>query len=183
MKKLRKQTRQDKKISYFKHKAVLNKKCIDQRIDKINKYASIYNLDWRELYGILLLEYVNRGSWITRNTERVVVSLFTQSAINLDLSIGIAQIKISTAKKFYPDSDIKIIAKKLLVDEFNIHLCAQIINKYYLSPHKNNKLLGLVKQYTTGNKNTKENLSIAIYYTLLKWIIDEHNSNMESEKL
>ncbi|MDO6448995.1 hypothetical protein [Oceanobacillus profundus] len=167
------QTRLDKKITYFKHKAILNKKYIDRRIDIIDKYASTYYLDRNELYGILLLEYLNRGSWITRNTERVFVSLFTRSAINLDLSIGIAQIKISTAKKFYPSSDFKTLAKKLLIDEFNIHLCAQIMNKYYLSPQKNNKLLGLVKQYTTGNKNAKENLSIYIYYKLLKWIIEE----------
>ena len=40
---MRVQTRIDKKISYFKYKATLNKKYIDRKMDIIDKYVSIYN--------------------------------------------------------------------------------------------------------------------------------------------
>lgn len=126
----------DKKLNYFKHKIILNKSFIDRKISIIDKYAYIYNLDRRELYGILLLEHVNRGSWITKLIERIALRFFTNYAVKLDLSIGIAQVKISTAKQFYPKCDMKIIGRKLLTDEFNIHICAQIINDYYLLPDK-----------------------------------------------
>src|SRR5699024_4692211 len=107
-------TLKEKKIFYFKYRIMRKKKFIDSRIDLVNKYSHIYNIDRRELYAILLLEYVNRGHWLTRSIEKLIVNLFTNIAIRLDFSIGVAQIKISTAKQFYPDSETMIIAKRLL---------------------------------------------------------------------
>src|SRR5699024_6752786 len=104
-------TLKEKKIFYFKYRIMRKKKYIDSRIELVNKYSHIYSIDRRELYAVLLLEYVNRGHWLTRWIEKLIVNLFTSIAIRIDLSIGIAQIKISTAKQFYPDSETVIIAK------------------------------------------------------------------------
>lgn len=155
----------DKKINYFKHKILLNKEHIDMRIELINKYARIYKIDCNELYGISLLEHINRGRCTIKILEKIAIKFFVHKAIKLDLSIGIAQIKISTARQFYPDCNIKKLSRKLLTEEFNIHLCAQIISEYYSLPDKNNMLLGLVK--------TIDNPSITLYYLFLKWIKKE----------
>lgn len=169
----------DNKITYFKYKVMLKKKHIDKKIALIKKHANTYRIDHNELYAILVLEHVNRGSFITRFMEKIVVTFLTNIAVKFDLSIGIAQIKISTAKKIYPDSKYQSIARKLLNDDFNICMCAKIIKEYHLSPLEDNTLLGLVKNYLTGNVNTKLNTSIIIYYELMKWIVE--NSIISNE--
>lgn len=171
----KKTTMLKKKVSYFQYKVLENKKHIDKRLYLIDQYTQRYNLNRSELYGILLLEYVNRGGGITKFLEKIVTLFVPRVAVRLNLSLGIAQIKISTAKKFYPEYNARIIAKKLIMDEeFNIGVCAQIINNYYNSPDKLYTLLGLVKEYTTGKRDSKENISITMYYILLKWIIEEN---------
>jgi hypothetical protein len=143
---------------------------MENQIESIIKHSNYYKIDPNELYGILMLEHINRGNSLNRSIERLLVKFFISFPIKLDLSVGISQIRISTAKQFYPNIETKTLTRKLMTDGFNIRVCAQIINHFYSISTEENRLLGLVKYYTTGSIHTKNNRSIIIYYLLLKWI-------------
>lgn len=161
------------KLEYFKHKILIKKAFIDKRLAIIDECAKINKINREELYGILLIEHINRGKLITRIIERCAVKFLIYKSIQLDLSLGIGQIKISTAKIYCPNKDGKTVAKELLRDEFNINIAAQIIHDYHRRFYGRNQLLGLVKYYTTGNSTHESNKIIILYHKLLKWIMEE----------
>jgi|SRR5699024_4569023 len=180
---MKKKTLMSKKISHFKQKAIISKDLGENRMNAIDKYSDLYNIEWIELYGMVLIEYLNRGKLVIRFIEKSAVYLCTKKVIKKDYSIGIAQIKISTAKRFCSKKEDRKIAKRLLNDKFNISISAQVIREYYLSPDNKNKILGLVKHYTTGNSNSKMNSTIFIYYKILKWVIKCERFNQSREKI
>jgi len=164
-----------KKIKYYKYKMKSNMYLFNNHFNYIEKISKTYNVDSHLLYYILLIEWINRGNWLTKSSEKILVKLFINKVIKYDISIGIGQIKVSTAQFFLRHGDNRNIARNLLIDEFNIEVCAKIISSYYHSIHKSDDkgLLGLVKQYTTGNDSSKVNIQIIIYYSLLKWAFKE----------
>ncbi|CAM4239221.1 hypothetical protein [Lacicoccus alkaliphilus] len=161
------------KLEYYKHKILINKAFIDKRLSLIDKYSKMNEINREELYGILLIEHINRGKLLTKIIERCAVKFLISKAVQLDLSLGIGQIKISTARLYCRDKDNKAMAKELLKDEFNINVAAQIICDYHTKFDEQNQLLGLVKYYTMGDITHKSNRNIILYYKLLRWIIKE----------
>ena len=93
---------------------------------EIEKYAHENEISADLLKTVLLIEYTNRGSWLMRSMEKIVCCLFPAAGVAFDLSVGLAQIKISTAgrlMKCHP----KKVAKLLLNDDENIRICARYL--------------------------------------------------------
>lgn len=98
-------------------------KFCDQYSYEISKAADKYMIDDKLLETILLLERINRKSWYMQLAERFVCKYFPQIAINQDMSLGIAQISVSIAKKYYQQAPTRFL-KRMLRPEESIELCA-----------------------------------------------------------
>lgn len=130
------------------------------------------------LFGIILIEKINRGYWVTRFVEKFFAKLFPKYLIKKDLSIGISQIKVSTAKIVSPAlTDIEII--DALLDDVNcISICSKLI-KYYLeiiaNITKDNEktIFYLTSLYQTGEMIENEYQFLFFYNKLLAWCISE----------
>jgi len=163
----------ENKFQYYKYKVRLRKTFIDDKLSYIIECSNLHEINPKLLYGVLLIEYVNRGNWRTRTIESVLVKYFIHTAVKLDMSIGIGQIRISTAKQFLTDVDSPNMGRKLLEDKFSIEVCARILSHYiHITRHAENPLLDIVKFYTTGKNLSESNASIELYYSLLKWILE-----------
>ena len=95
--------------------------------NEIQQYSQQYNLNPNLLKSILLLEYINRGSTFISVCEKIVCYIFPRWAIKKDLSVGLGQIKISTASKILKECPIYFL-RKLFDPKFNIQVCSQYLN-------------------------------------------------------
>lgn len=101
---------------------------IDEYSFEIEKYAEENNIPKELLEGILCLEYTNRGSIFNRILERFMVKISKRFVITKDFSIGLAQIKPSTAKALLKKSPYEFI-DKMLNNDFSIQLCAKLLRR------------------------------------------------------
>ena len=174
------------RIEYFEAELYLIKKAINMQtpriegnIHEINKCAEKYNIDPELLKCILSLEnYYRILEWLG-------CKIFKKTSIKHDLSIGLGQIKISTAKKLLKQNP-KFFIHKLIYDDFNIELSAKYIrylidtynsesisvysnrNKKY--QFENDRLLYVVCHYL-GSDFYEVDKTTLIYYTLVINII------------
>lgn len=81
--------------------------------------------------------------------EKILCRYFPGFARKLDISIGLAQLKISTVKHITGEP-VKAFIMKLFDEKYNIEICAQ-----YLAE--------LVKEYQSGNVRDDENHYSSVY--------------------
>ncbi|WHY86055.1 lytic transglycosylase domain-containing protein [Neobacillus novalis] len=162
-------------IINYKHKLTyLANRTKEDTILTINKYSSVYQVDPEIIYSFILIESMNRGGIFTRKLEKFC-SFFPYLLVKLDPSLGLGQVKISTAKMVWNSSCDTEIIKKLLNPQNNIELVSNLLSIYLKDcKGENNKFMSLVKLYTTGNKFTPINRELIIYYNLLCWSISNH---------
>ncbi|WP_298093873.1 hypothetical protein [uncultured Catenibacterium sp.] len=94
----------------------------------IDKIAREYDINATLLEAILRLEIFYRGRMYYRWLEWLICHCASWYAIKKDISVGIAQIKISTAEEVLR-KDAREFIKKLTDDKFNIEVCARLIKK------------------------------------------------------
>lgn len=99
---------------------------IDLFQNEINRYSEKYKINKWLLKSVLQLEQLNRGSFLLSVYERILCYIFPAIAIKKDLSIGLAQLKISTAVQVL-EKNPQSILKKLFDPEFNIRVCAKYL--------------------------------------------------------
>lgn len=159
--------------NYYKAQILKRKKYIDKELNYIQKISRKYCVDSKELYGILVLEHLNRGGLIIKFIEYFYIKIF-YNFLPKDITVGIGQIRISTAKQYISELTKKEIANKLLNKENNILIAAMVICDYYNNHQKKKKrkYKEMVKFYTTGTINTLDNYSIEMYTFLLEWIVN-----------
>lgn len=80
------------------------------------------------LMTIIQLEVLNRGTWFYRNIEKLVCRFAPKYAAKKDFSIGLTQIKISTAQEIIRKSPDTFLMK-MFDDRFNIMLCSKLLKK------------------------------------------------------
>lgn len=101
---------------------------------EIERICNKYDISKELLETIASLEYIYRGRWYYRFLEIILCKYFPKTAIKKDISVGIAQIKISTAKKIKEECPLKFI-NNLYKPEFNLEICAaylkSLIDNYY----------------------------------------------------
>lgn len=150
----------DKQISLYK-KTALN---FDNRTLKlIERVADDNNVNSELLFAILTIEKMNRGGLLNRLVERTISLVFPLIAVKLDLSLGIGQVKISTALKVTDVSPIKL-AGELTSLENNIRIVAKLLN-WYQSVQPD--IVGMVNCYTTGIERPKTCFRRSIYIELV----------------
>lgn len=100
---------------------------------EINHYCKLYNVNLELVKTILALEQIKRGQWFYKYVEILLCRYFPTLAIKYNVSVGLAQISIATAKNVLKESPIYFM-KKLIDPKFNISVCCQflrqIINEY-----------------------------------------------------
>lgn len=111
-----------------KRKIVFQKSFIEQYSNEILQSAEKYNIDSDLLKTIIQLEIINRNSLYNRILEKISVRFFPGVLIHIDASLGLAQIKISTAKDYFHMAPRRYLSD-MLKPEINIDLCAFTLKK------------------------------------------------------
>lgn len=138
----------------------------------INNASETEDIDAEILFGIISLESLNRGDFFTRTLERIGVFLAPTYLIKHDMSLGVGQVKISTAKKVLANQNDKEILISLIHPKKNIEIVAKLLSSYLNnSARSENTLRYLTNKYITGKENPKLNKEMEIYYLLLKWSV------------
>ncbi|MBC8572492.1 hypothetical protein H8716_05225 [Lachnospiraceae bacterium NSJ-46] len=95
---------------------------------EIQKASRENNISEELLSTVIQLEMMNRGAWVIRKAEKLVCKFLPRYAAKKDYSVGLAQIKISTAQKILKESPDAFLMK-MFNNAFNIELCAKILKK------------------------------------------------------
>ena len=126
----------------------LNMEC--QVIEKnkyiIEKVAKENDINVTLLETILRLEIFYRGREYNKLLEKFICQYCSSVAIKKDISVGIGQIKISTAEKVLRTDAVNFI-KQICKDEINIEICGKFLKE-------------LIKQYgymSEQNEDVYEN--------------------------
>lgn len=113
----------------------LNMECskIENNRYLIDSAARDNDINVKLLETILRLEIFYRGRTYNSVLEKCACRYFSSVAIKKNISVGLAQIKISTAEEVLRENPYNFI-KKICDDKFNIEVCAKLlknmINKY-----------------------------------------------------
>lgn len=161
------------KLNYFKNRLMTDVSFSDEEITYMYKYANEYDIEFTYIHSLLTIERFNRGDFITKYKEHLSVKFLPQFTANQDPSLGIGQIKISTAEEYFPNKSKLELQQLLLNTEFNISLCANIIKDFQENKNVDNTNLDLIKIYITGSSSSSMNDTIRLYYFLFEWLINK----------
>lgn len=117
------------------------------------------------LFAIASIEKFNRGGIVNTFVENLLCISFPNFVIKSDLSIGICQIKISTAKKHLKGEACLITPKMLISSKTNLLVCAKILSSYNTSDFDK-----IVYKYICKENGAKTK-EYYIYLELLKWSV------------
>ncbi len=113
----------------------LNMECpqIEKNKYHIDRVARENDISILLLETVLRLEVFYRGRVYNKILEKFICIFFSELAIKKNISVGIAQIRISTAKEILRENPEHFI-KRICEDNLNIEICGKllksIINKY-----------------------------------------------------
>ena len=151
---------------------------------KIDDVAMDNDINIELIETIIKLECLYRERLYYRFVENVLTKYFSKYAIRKDISVGIAQIKISTAQKMLRQNP-NLFIKKICNDEINIELCGKyiksIIDEYFYLKNVqdysvNNNFIDIYDyiacQYLGGNPENKEK-TILIYSAVLRSVLSD----------
>ena len=145
---------------------------IDEYCYEIQNASDKYGISDNLLKYLLVLEYIYRGQWYIRLIERVICrfSIFYSFAIRKDLSMGLAQIKISTAKELLKCNPRSFIPK-MCDPAFSIDLCAAYISKM-LEDYDQNEITENVYDYIASEYlsglNDRDSEIVRLYSVILE---------------
>lgn len=121
------------KIDTFREEVeiLINQMAFEDEIEQLYRYeidiiCTKNNIPNDLLGKIVTLEYIYRGRTYYKVSEHIVCRCFPSLAIKKDISVGITQIRISTAQKILKMAPQKFIVK-LLDFEFNLEVCGRLL--------------------------------------------------------
>ena len=167
-------------VEFFKIKYLSQcKRYNEKTLLKMKEESMKYNLNPELIFGIITLERMNRGSVIIRLIEIFGVYFIPSLIIKKNISIGLGQIKLTTAKEVLGDSDDARILKMLIHPLKCIEVVAMLIHKYSFELDSKYQITdSYVKKisnlYITGNPNPNLNFQIKTHSLLLKWSIENN---------
>lgn len=106
----------------------INNYLIEKNKFVIDKEAKENDINAILLETVLKLEIFYRGRIYNRILEKIICRFFPKIAIKKNISVGIAQIRISTAEDILR-KDASSFLGEICNDEFNIKICAKLIKK------------------------------------------------------
>jgi hypothetical protein len=158
----------------------IGKKVFNKYHSEILLSSNNSKVDPEIVFFIIVNEQVNRGDHLTKLFEKILVYLLPKLALKKDVSIGLGQIKISTAKAL---GEAGKIGKLLIKPSYNIKLLAQIIKKIELQLLSDCTVDNIVLMYTTGKTNhTKIPIGLKIYINIAKWSYSKNFFNVLQTK-
>lgn len=164
----------NQKVSYYEKLAFYKITTLPKsNIYSIKQNGKKYNVNPNFILAFVIIEKLNRGHFLQTYIEKLIAAFYPKLLVYLDASLGIGQIKISTAKKILSIDDNILVIKYLLNSNENIEILARFI-KCYNNPDNNQNIENLVKLYTTGNELSDWNTSISIYYQIFCKIVAKH---------
>lgn len=148
-------------------------------ISYIAQAAENNSIDPEILYGILLLEIYNRGGIINSWLEKILLKCIPNYFTKMNPSLGVGQIKITTASSLLGKFDYIKISKLLINKRDNIYVCAKLLKKYSnqinnVPMYSNQWFLYISKLYLTGKINVPNYPWIEIYSELLQWSFNKN---------
>lgn len=179
------------KIDTFKEEIYIIQRQVQMdniKIDK-NKYliddvAKENDINVCLLYTIIKLEMIYRERLYYKILEYIACKVFRNYTIKKDFSVGLAQIKVSTAQKVLRKNP-KLFVSKLVDDEFNINVCGKIIRclideynnikesrEVYLLDNYEDIYDYIACEYLGGLADCKER-TILIYSAVLRSIVSD----------
>lgn len=148
----------------------------------INEAARQYDLSLGWINTILKLERHYRGNMANQMLEYILCRYFPNRAIEKDISVGPAQIKISTAQKVEKEEP-EVLTQKLVKNKDSIFLCAKyiryLINEYFLTKMNCEEwemqdyedVFDYVACEYMGGKSDKKEQSVLICSSLLRNVV------------
>ena len=131
---------------------------------EIEKICNENGIEEGLLKTIINLEYIYRGRWYNWLGELLACKMFPKIAIKKDLSVGLTQIRISTAKKVLKMAPNKFV-KNLMEPEFNIKVCTKLLNQ-------------IINDYETSQDDYLINEVEDIYeYIAFKYLCKDYNKD------
>lgn len=129
-----------------KRKMIFQKEFINSYKYEIENSATKYGINPYLLETIVRLEIANRYTFFNRTIEHLAVRFIPNIIIRMNASIGLAQIKISNAQKYFHRAP-QLFLPEMLKPEISIDLCAymlkSIIDKYTdYNPHEDIEMEG-----------------------------------------
>lgn len=132
--------------------------------------SSKIGVDSELLFAIVVIEKMNRGTFLNRCIERIISTLAPSIIIKLNASIGLCQIRVETAKKVVTMSD-KDVVKSLMSAEDSINILSKLL-KFYIDKIAGDKIdfdKTVLNLYTTGKKSVPPNIYLDTYYELVEY--------------
>ena len=99
-------------LRILENRLYLEKSVIEDYEKYIKESALKNKIPYKLLFLVLSIEYINRESWSIRSTEWLVCRFFPLLAKKWNISVGLAQLKISTVKQI-TDEPVKTFIMKL----------------------------------------------------------------------
>jgi hypothetical protein len=137
--------------------------------------SKLYNLNPTMIKYLFILVHDHRGGWYYKLGEYILCYFFPKIAVRLDISVGIAQIKISLAQKYY-NQPPRTFLRKLLTPQNQVDLCSRyfrdIYDEYLIEKNKydddvESLCYYLARRYT-GAIITRDRKFVHIYATIFK---------------
>lgn len=120
-------------VYILEHQLNMESPKIEKNRYLIDRVARENDINVVLLETILRLEIFYRGRVYNRLLEKCICKYFSKIAIKKNISVGLAQIKISTAEDVLRENPYNFI-KRICDDDLNIEVCAKllknIINEY-----------------------------------------------------
>lgn len=123
------------------------------------------------LFSIIVIEKMNRGNLFNAISERILSKILPSLLNKIDVSLGLGQVRISTAKRVCDLPSIQLVPK-LVNPFFNIKIVSKLL-KIYTEQAKDHfhSIKTIVNLYTTGKLNPVIKKELYIYYNLIIWSI------------
>jgi hypothetical protein len=162
----------DAKLSYYKPCLHSASQTLARQARAVAEAAAEEGVDPELLFAVLVLEQISRGG-LPRLLERLVAKLWPGWLERRDCSLGLPQIRISTAQQVVCVSKREII-RAMMDDGRSIRVCAQLLRRYedehglHSLPAKE-RFTSFAKLYLTGRIDTPIHPRIDIYARLLAY--------------
>ncbi len=158
---------------------------IERNKHTIDETAKTYNINPKLLTVILKLEIFYRDRIYYSVSEKLLCTVFKSLAIKIDASIGIAQIKISTAEKILNQDPLDFIGE-LPKDKFNIDLCGRylhnLIEEYNNSNIEDvssdegcNDIYNFIARMYLGSAANSHKRTVLIYSAVLRSVLSDND--------
>ncbi len=136
---------------------------------EIDKIAKKNNINPCLILYIICYEHLYRGNY--RYLEKMLCFFFYEKAIEMDVSIGLGQLKISTISEFLEKSPIKF-RKRIFHPNFQINIIALIIKKSIDKYEEEDSQEDIYSHIISDYNGIYENKNVKVYSATIRSLMN-----------